>query len=206
MVYVRLPRPTHSCVPQAAHMVCLACINALYLSAKKKAEMSTNTDSNRRKEPLWRFGSVVISRAGFPLGTYSITAAVIWSCMVRYTADCISRLDFLVCRVARSTALPSLHCTRCIYAQQVSWLPCMHTVSSERLQSHAVRFLQPGQQRMLKFMADRRAEAELISHSGWEGSESGPLVSYCKMKCLQSFVNVLIDLCPQTGRIRSSVT
>lgn len=42
-------------------------------------------------------------------------------------------------------------------------------------------------------------EAELISHSGREGSESRPPVSYCKMKCLRSFVNVLIDLCPQTG-------
>lgn len=39
--------------------------------------------------------------------------------MVRYTADCISRLDFLLRRVAPSTALPSLHCTRCMYAQQV---------------------------------------------------------------------------------------
>lgn len=27
----------------------------------------------------------------------------------------------------------------------------------------------------------------------------GPPVSYCKMKCLRWFVNVLIDLCPQTG-------
>lgn len=43
------------------------------------------------------------------------------------------------------------------------------------------------------------AEAELISHSGREGSVSRPLVSYCQMKCLRSFVNVLIDLCPQTG-------
>lgn len=42
-------------------------------------------------------------------------------------------------------------------------------------------------------------EAELISHSGRRGSECRPPVSYCKMKCLRSFVNVLIDLCPQTG-------
>lgn len=38
MVYVRLPRPTHSTVPQAAHMVYLACINVLFLFIRKKKD------------------------------------------------------------------------------------------------------------------------------------------------------------------------
>lgn len=32
------------------------------------------------------------------------------------------------------------------------------------------------------------------------------LVSYSKLKCSRWFVNVLIDLCPQMGPIRRSVT
>lgn len=35
MVYVRLPQPTHLRVPQAAHMVYLACINALFFICEK---------------------------------------------------------------------------------------------------------------------------------------------------------------------------
>lgn len=55
MVYVRLPRPAHLSVPRAAHMVRLACINALFLSAKNKEKltgMSTSSGVKMRKEPL----------------------------------------------------------------------------------------------------------------------------------------------------------
>lgn len=82
MVYFRFPQPMHSTVPQAAHMVCLACINALFLSAKKKKKRTSTSSSlkkQNRKEPVCVFGAVVISRSGFPLGRCSIISAVIWS-------------------------------------------------------------------------------------------------------------------------------
>lgn len=49
MVYVRLPQPTHSTVPQAAHMVCLACINALFLSAKKERKKKNDRDVHEQQ-------------------------------------------------------------------------------------------------------------------------------------------------------------
>lgn len=120
--------------------------------------------------------------------------------MVHYTANCISRLDFLPRDEEWPGALLHLHAVH-IYVRHVLWLQCMH-ICSEPLVRHYTptrRRLQSNRRKMLKFMADGVLEAELISHSRREGSESRPPVSYCKMKCLRSFVNVLIDLCPQTG-------
>lgn len=48
-----------------------------------------------KKRAVGGFGAAVISRSGFPLGRRSIKAVVIWSFMVHYTANCISRLGFL---------------------------------------------------------------------------------------------------------------
>lgn len=71
--------------------------------------------------------------------------------------------------------------------------------SGETLQTHTLRFAaSPAGD--VEIHGGRRAQTELISHSGRKGSESRPSVSYCKMKCSRSFVNVLIDLCPQTGK------
>lgn len=59
-------------------------------------------------------------------------------------------------------------------------------------------------------------EAELISHSGLGGRSWGGLGGGQRVQAAgfilqdevlsRSFVNVLIDLCPQTSPIRSSVT
>lgn len=84
-----------------------------------------------------------------------------------------------------------------IYVQHVLCLQCMHMVSAsgETLQTHTEGVCRED----VEIHGGLCVEAELISHSGREGSKSRPPVSYCKMKCLRSFVNVLIDLCPQTG-------
>lgn len=84
--------------------------------------MSTSRSLNIRKEPVSGFGAVVISESGFPLGRRSIKAVVIWSYMVHYIANCISKLDFLRrWRIAWSTLTSALiaHsaytvCTACV--------------------------------------------------------------------------------------------
>ena len=198
MVYVRLPRPTHSSVPQAAHQVCSACINALFLCVKQKStETSTNTGVKMSKELLWGFGSLVISRSGFLLGRRSIKAVVIWSYTRGITMQIVSAVWILLRRrVAWSFILPDS--AQWLYAQPV-WCYSAVVRSQPRWGSPCGAAASPAHH--VNMHGGRRMEGGSVAHthSGWEGGESGPPVSYCKMKCLQSFVNVLIDLCPQTS-------
>lgn len=145
---------------------------------------------------------MVISRSGFPRGRRSIKTFMIWSYMVHYIANCISVVDSemkMKNRLEHSYIF--FYCAQCMYVQHVFWLQRMHmaSASGETLQTHTVRFAAQLAEDV-EIHGGRHIQAELISHSGREGSETRPPVSYCKMKCLRSFVNVLIDLCPQTGK------
>lgn len=120
---------------------------------------------------------------------------MIWSCGVLYCKlyQCVRRRDEDEELLRAPLQYIFLCCRRCIYCMY-SMCCCIRSQPLVRYYNPTHRRSQPKRRRLWK------CAAELISHSGREASESGPSVSYCKMKWLRSFVNVLIDLCPQTGK------